>query len=346
MKKIPIRTKITLFAQGQSRPGLGRNNENTMKTKSQISGYILRSAAALLLFSCVIVALSSAINAPNKPPKFAAPQNNAAFGVNGRGSPPVWGGNTHANANDDCMPNDYTITTGSGTMVHGISDTGNHFDDGITPIALPFPVTFYDQTFFSVGISSNGNLQFTGANAEDFFNECPLPTALVTDLIAPFWEDLHDEDTANGQGVFTSVSGTAPNRIFNIEFRENVFGVGGPPVLDFEVRLHEDTPNFEIIYGALNGNTGDSAAVGAQRDTGSHFTQFECDTGGLFDGLQLNFVYASGCPSPPPTIAMIALPLLRSHSRSPFTGTAFPLRTSAPMALCTSQAHLIRPMAV
>ena len=28
MKKIPIRTKITLFAQGQSRPGLGRNNEN------------------------------------------------------------------------------------------------------------------------------------------------------------------------------------------------------------------------------------------------------------------------------------------------------------------------------
>src|SRR6266404_7976909 len=101
MKKIPIRTKITLFAQGQSRPGLGRNNENTMKTKSQISGYILRSAAAMLLFSCVIVALSSAINAPNKPPKFPAPQNNAAFAVNGRGSPPSGGGNTHVYTNGD-----------------------------------------------------------------------------------------------------------------------------------------------------------------------------------------------------------------------------------------------------
>ena len=43
---------------------------------------------------------------------------------------------------------------------------------------------------------------------------------------------------------------------------------------------------------------------------------------------------------------MIALPLLRSHSRSPFTGTPLPLRTPAPMALCTSQAHLTRPMAV
>ena len=199
------------------------------------------------------------------------------------------------------MPNDYTIITGSGIIVYGITDTGNHCDECITSIALPFPVTFYDQTFFSVGISSNGNLQFTGASDSDFFNECPLPTARVIDLIAPYWGDLHDEDTANGQGVFTSVSGTAPNRIFNIEFRENLFGVAGPPILDFEVRLHEDTPNFEIIYGSLNGNTGDSATVGAQRDTGSHFTQFECNTGGLVDGLQLNFVYASGCASPTPT---------------------------------------------
>src|SRR5439155_6282753 len=234
----------------------------TMKTKTKISGYILRSSAAALLFLCIVVALFSA-----------------------------------SNANGDCMPNDYTITTGSGTIVPGTTDTGNHCDDCITLIALPFPVTFYDQTFFSVGISSNGNLQFTGANESDFGNACP-PTATVIDLIAPYWQDLHDDDAASGQGVFTSVSGTAPNRIFNIEFRENFFGVAGPPLLDFEVRLHEDTPNFEIIYGALNGNTGSLATVGAQRDIGSHFTQFECSTGGLVDDLQLNFAYASGCPSP------------------------------------------------
>src|SRR5438094_2581525 len=269
-----------------------------MKTKSQISGYILRSAAAMLLFSCVIVALSSAINAPNKPRKFPAPQNNTAFGVNGHGSRPSGG----------CLPNDYTITTGTGTIVPGTNDAGNHCDDCITIIALPFPVTFYDQTFFSVGISSTGNLQFTGANESDFGNACP-PTATVIDLIAPYWQDLHDDDAASGQGVFTSVSGTAPNRIFNIEFRENLFGVAGPPLLDFEVRLHEDTPNFEIIYGALTGNTGSLATVGAQRDIGSHFTQFECSTGGLFDGLQLNFVYASGCSSPTPTPTPTASPI-------------------------------------
>src|SRR5205814_4781006 len=181
MKKIPLRTKITLFEQDQSRLGLGRRNVNTMKTKSKINGYILHSGATALSFLCVVVALFSATN-----PKFATSPNNAAFGVNGRGSHPARGGNSHAYANDNCMPNDYTITTGSGFIVYGITDTGSRCDDCITPIALPFPVTFYDQTFFSVSIPSNGNLQFTGASDSDFFNECPLPTARVIDLIAPY----------------------------------------------------------------------------------------------------------------------------------------------------------------
>jgi len=43
---------------------------------------------------------------------------------------------------------------------------------------------------------------------------------------------------------------------------------------------------------------------------------------------------------------MIAPPRLRSHFRSPFTGTPLPLQTPAPMALCTLQAHLTRPVAV
>jgi hypothetical protein len=63
-----------------------RNNcslDASLKTKSKISGYILRSSAAAVLFSCVIVAVSSAINQPNYPPKFRAPENNTAFGVNG-----------------------------------------------------------------------------------------------------------------------------------------------------------------------------------------------------------------------------------------------------------------------
>src|SRR5437667_7104087 len=53
-----------------------------MKTNSKLSAYILRGSTAALLFSCVIVALCSAINLPAQPRKAPSPQDNAAFGAN------------------------------------------------------------------------------------------------------------------------------------------------------------------------------------------------------------------------------------------------------------------------
>src|SRR5215208_7098502 len=53
-----------------------------MKTKSKISAYIPRGSTTALLFSCVIVALCSAINLPQHPPRALPPRDNAAFGVN------------------------------------------------------------------------------------------------------------------------------------------------------------------------------------------------------------------------------------------------------------------------
>jgi hypothetical protein len=55
---------------------------NTMKTNNKISAYILRGSAGALLFSCVVVALCSAINLPHHPPKALPPRDNAAFGAN------------------------------------------------------------------------------------------------------------------------------------------------------------------------------------------------------------------------------------------------------------------------
>src|SRR5438094_4678942 len=109
-----------------------------------------------------------------------------------------------------CAPNDYTITTTAGTVVPGTLDTGNHCDDCTTNIAFPFPVTFYDETFTAANLSSNGNLQFT-SNDSEFSNDC-LPAVALNDLLAPYWDDLYTGDIATGQGIFTSVPGTAPNR--------------------------------------------------------------------------------------------------------------------------------------
>src|SRR5438105_881656 len=105
------------------------------------------------------------------------------------------------------------IQTGQGSIVPGTTDIGNHGDDTVTTIALPFPFTLYDQTFTSVNLSSNGNAQFTTTDTA-FTNVC-LPWTGHNYTIFPYWDDLYLVNT--GFGIFTSISGSAPNRIFNIE---------------------------------------------------------------------------------------------------------------------------------
>ena len=64
---------------------------------------------------------------------------------------------------DLCGPgSNYTYTSGTGALVAGTTDSGNHCTDCTTPINLPFPVTLYDGTFNLAFASANGRLSFQG----------------------------------------------------------------------------------------------------------------------------------------------------------------------------------------
>ena len=119
-----------------------------------------------------------------------------------------------------------------GSIVPGTTDIGNHGDDTVTTIALPFSYTLYDQSFTSINLSSNGNAQFTTTDAT-FTNQC-LPWLTHNFTIYPYWDDLYLVNS--GFGIFTSISGTAPNRIFNIEWRAQYFPGSGSA--GFELRLY------------------------------------------------------------------------------------------------------------
>ena len=67
-----------------------------------------------------------------------------------------------------------------------------------------------------------------------FTNQC-LPWTAHNYTIFPYWDDLYLVNS--GFGIFTSVSGTAPNRIFNIEWRAQYFPGSGSA--GFELRLYE-----------------------------------------------------------------------------------------------------------
>ena len=248
----------------------------------------------------------------------------------------------------------YTFSVGIGSIVPGTVDTGNHADDGTTLIPLPFSYRLYDQTFTSVTLSSNGDLFFlTGSTA---FNPTCLPNATTTYVIAPYWTDLCTgaclNDTGTNLGIFTSTSGSAPNRIFNIEWRAAYYNSGQTTLipLNFEVRLFEGLTDFDVIYGTVPPTftppSVRNLVVGVQQTNTTAFTQVGCDaTGGQFPpvstGQLYHYTLGVGCPSPTPVAIPTPTPTpTPTPSPTPTataTATASPLPTPTPTPLPYTQ---------
>jgi PKD repeat protein len=188
--------------------------------------------------------------------------------------------------------------TNGAALIPGDTDIGNHSDNDVTPLPLPFPISFYGSSFTNVNVGANGNLQFVSANIAGG-NAC-LPVGGFNYAIFPFWTDLRTDQPGNG--VFTTLTGVAPNRIFGIEWRATI--ASSLSNANFEVLFYESQPRFDLVYGALD-DAGTAATVGIQRDTGSSYTNFECNAGGLTAGLQLTYQLScndGGGTCPPPVI--------------------------------------------
>ena len=241
----------------------------------------------------------------------------------GGGSPtPTATASPTPTATASCSPG-YTFTSGTGTIVPGTTDTGNHGDDISTVISLPFPVSLYGTSYNSAAVGSNGHFTFGTVN-NGFTLSC-MPVTAVTDVLGPYWRDQRTDAVGGctGCGIFTSTTGTAPNRVFHAEYRTIYFGqTSATPTLNYEVNLYESgTPAFDFTYGLVTPftATGRFLTVGVEHNTTS-FTEFGCDpTGGtnppVATGQKLTASLAS-CGSPTPT------------------ATATPTATGSPTGCC------------
>ena len=177
-----------------------------------------------------------------------------------------------------------------------------------TAIALPFPVSIYGTSYTSAAVGSNGHLTF-GTVSNAFTLSC-MPIALATDAMGPYWRDQRTDAVGGctGCGIFTSTTGTAPNRVFHVEYRTIYFGqTSATPTLNYEVNLYESgTPAFDYTYGLVTPFTaaGRFLTVGVQHDA-TRFTEYGCDpTGGtnppVATGQKLTATLQP-CGSPTPT---------------------------------------------
>ena len=164
-------------------------------------------------------------------------------------------------------------------------------------VALPFDATLYGTVYPAASnlvVSSNGNIEFTGNESDypDLATECQPENDFEATVFALF-SDLVT-DVAPGNGVYTAVVGSAPNRQFVIEWRTT--DIENDEAMNFEVILHEGSPVVTVIYGDL-GNSTDGLIVGVQETSAGPFTQYLCqDFGGggqaVADGTRLDFVPA------------------------------------------------------
>jgi hypothetical protein len=235
----------------------------------------------------------------------------------------------------------YNFTPDTCTFVPGDTDIGSHCDDCDTAIALPFPVTLYDQTFATAMAGSNGHLTF-GSDSASFNITCsPFGVAGTTYVLAPYWGDQCTGacgailcDTC---GIFTTVVGTAPNRIFYIEWRTQYYNQA--ETVNYEIALYESgTPPFQFIYNTITpaaAPNDSELVVGVKKDDAT-FTQYGCDPSGgqnppVSSGLCLTAeAVPCGTPTPTPTSS----PTPSSTPSATPTATASP--TPSPSATATA----------
>src|SRR5205823_2655288 len=145
-----------------------------------------------------------------------------------------------------------------------------------------------------------------------------LPTYGYDYTIFPHWSAMRTDQP--GGGIFTTITGVAPNRVFIIEWRAATAGGN----VNFEVLLYESSvlQQFDVIYGQVAGG-GVNATVGVEGYGPS--TQWSCDTSQLTPGLRLRFTQPY-CGTPTPTVTGTPPTRTRTPTRTP-TRTATPSNT-------------------
>ena len=158
------------------------------------------------------------------------------------------------------------------------------WDDGVVTRTLPFQFNLYGTNFSQIHVSTNGILNYGAPNAywPQRSNAC-LPSNSIyvpQAMIAPLWYDFIVPlitDTIHVGGVYTDILGTAPNRVYVVEWR-NVYAYQDPSVsATLEALVYE---NGDIVYQYLSFNgpgvTGADGVVGIQNADGSIGLPYLC----------------------------------------------------------------------
>lgn len=154
----------------------------------------------------------------------------------------------------------FSSTTGTYNYLTGATNAlvSNTADEELSSaITLPFTFYYNCQPYTQIKVSSNGWLTFDMSVTSSYFTNNLDNTGNL--IVAPLWDDL-----ACTQNVVYTTTGTAPNRIFKIEWRDMEWNYSASgAVISFQVWLYETTNRIEFWYRREStGVNSGSASIG------------------------------------------------------------------------------------
>ncbi len=160
-------------------------------------------------------------------------------------------------------PSTYTFTTLTGTYnnITGTALTSIQTDEVLSAaIPIGFTFNFAGTNYTQAKASSNGFLTFNTASTSANLTNATTSLATSQPMLMPLWDDMQ-----GNLGTATyATTGTAPNRVFTMEWRNWRWNWQATAVgISFQLRLYETTNVIEYQYrqetGALNAT---SATIG------------------------------------------------------------------------------------
>ena len=158
---------------------------------------------------------------------------------------------------------EFFATTGTYTPITG-TNAGISSDDVLSDIIpIGFTFSYGDFSYSEVKISSNGWIGLgTSQTYSNLSNS--LNSTTYQPVVAPLWDDL---SMVSGT-VSYLMSGTAPNRVFIIQYENAKWYYSGPVGFNFQVQLFE-TGKISFIYGSNPGIPNNpSASIGINMSPG------------------------------------------------------------------------------
>ena len=246
---------------------------------------------------------------------------------------------------DDTAPFAWTDISGTGTLLVDISDDDDEYQSDV-PIGFTFNFAGTDYT--ALEPTSNGVISLDQEEEDEYDNneDGPLPTSdWEGAALFPWWDDLYTDDDYGGGDVFAETLGTAPNRIFIIQYDAvtHYDSEDADYVITFQAVLCETTNNIvfqylDTVFGdssyPQNDNGGD-ATIGIQ-ESDSSALQYSFKSASLSDNMAIVFYPTSGSPTnclagPPPTpVAPPAAPTDTPVAPAPTDPPEAPQPTATP----------------